>query len=622
MYFHGNYFAVCFFFTIFADECIFNPYKNTIMKQFFKNVAATIVGLFGFGIIVTILGAICIAGMVSGSSKPSLADNSVMVLKLNGDITEQDTDTDPLALITNDAFNTTGLNKILSAVKKAKNVDKIKGIYLETGMLATDYATVQEIRNALADFKKSGKWIIAYGEDYEQEAYYLASVADKVYMNPEGSVDWHGIASTPVFYKDLAAKFGIKYTVVKVGKFKSYTETFTEDKMSDANREQVTKYITGLWQNMLTDISVSRGISKDSLNAYADDGIMRFGDPKKLKARKMVDGFCYYDEIRSAVKKQLGIDEDEKIHQASIADVNEAVADDKSGDNIAVYYCEGNIVSFENPMNNGAQILSGTVIKDLDKLAEDKNVKAVVLRINSPGGSAYASEQIWRAISQLDKKKPVVVSMGGVAASGGYYISSAARYIMAQPTTITGSIGIFGAFPDFSGLLTQKLGIKYDEVKTNKNSAYGSAGKARPWSAEELNVMQGYVNRGYALFRQRVADGRKMTTEQVEKIAQGRVWLATDAKAIKLVDGLGGLDDAVKKAAELAKLNDYHTTEYPLPADMMTQLTERFNSKQNTYIDEQLRMTMGELYTPLMWLKNIQGQEPVQAALPYILNIK
>ena len=621
MYFQENCFAICFFFTIFAEECIHHLIKETIMKQFFKNVAATIVGLFGFGIIMTILGVICIAGMASSSSKPSLSDNSVMVLKLNGEITEMDSGEDPLPLLSGDALSTTSMNKILQAIKKAKNEDKIKGIYLETSMLESDYATLQEIRNALADFKKSGKWIIAYGEDYEQGAYYLASVADKVYINPEGGIDWHGISSTPVFYKDLAAKFGVKYTVVKVGKFKSYTETFTEDKMSDANREQVTRYIGGIWQNMLTDVASSRSISKDSLNAYADDSIMRFSAPQKLKARKMVDGFCYYDEIKDVVRKQLGLSEGQKISQASIEDVNGAVADKKDGENIAVYYCEGDIVHMETPMNSGECIVGSTVIKDLDKLAEDKDVKAVVLRINSHGGSAYASEQIWRAISQLNKKKPVVVSMGGVAASGGYYISSAARYIMAQPTTITGSIGIFGAFPDFSGLLTQKLGIKYDEVKTNKNSAYSSAGKSRPWSEEELNVMQGFVNRGYATFRKRVADGRKMTTEQVEKIAQGRVWLATDAKNIKLVDGLGGLDDAVKKAAELAKLSDYHTTEYPLPASMMTQLAEMFNDKQSTYLDDQLRTTMGELYTPLMWLKSIQAEEPVQAALPYILNI-
>lgn len=594
------------------------------MKDFFKNVAATIVGLFAFGLIMTILGFICIIGMIASSnSKPTLKDNAVMVLKLQGQI-EDRSEENWLGELTGEQFNNLGMNKILSAIRKAKDEEKVKGIYLETGILESDYATLQEIRNALADFKKSGKWIIAYGDALSQGGYYLASVANKVYVNPEGNVDWHGIASQPQYIKDVAAKFGVHFTVVKVGKYKSYTETYTEDKMSDANREQVSRYIGGLWQQMLADVSKSRNISKDSLNRYAD-GLMVFDDTQLLKSRKMVDGFCYYDEIRDVVKRQLGLKTDETINQVDYNDVDMAIDDSNlMGEEIAVYYCQGSIVRMETPSIYGSeqQIVSTKVIKDLQELADNSQVKAVVLRINSGGGDAYASEQIWRAVKELNKKKPVVVSMGGMAASGAYYMSMGAQYIMAQPTTLTGSIGIFGALPDFSDLMTKKLGFKYDEVKTNRNSAYASAGMSRPWSAEEITTMQNYVNRGYNLFRKRVAEGRKMSTEQVEKIAQGRVWLGTDAKNIKLIDGFGGLSDAIDKAAELAHLSSYQAVEYPALAGWMEQLMDMAGGNKGTYLDEQLRLALGDLYQPFIMIRNMKEKEPIQAALPYVLNIQ
>ena len=594
------------------------------MKDFFKNVAATIVGLFAFGLIMTILGFICIIGMIASSnSKPTLKDNAVMVLKLQGQIEDRSED-NWLGELTGEQFNNLGMNKILSSIRKAKDEEKVKGIYLETGILESDYATLQEIRNALANFKKSGKWIIAYGDALSQGGYYLASVANKVYVNPEGNVDWHGIASQPQYIKDVAAKFGVHFTVVKVGKYKSYTETYTEDKMSDANREQVSQYIGGLWQQMLADVSKSRNISKDSLNRYAD-GLMVFDDTQLLKSRKMVDGFCYYDEIRDVVKRQLGLKADDTINQVDYNDVDMAIDDSNlMGEEIAVYYCQGSIVRMETPSIYGSeqQIVSTKVIKDLQELADNSQVKAVVLRINSGGGDAYASEQIWRAVKELNKKKPVVVSMGGMAASGAYYMSMGAQYIMAQPTTLTGSIGIFGALPDFSDLMTKKLGFKYDEVKTNRNSAYASAGMSRPWSAEEITTMQNYVNRGYNLFRKRVAEGRKMSTEQVEKIAQGRVWLGTDAKNIKLIDGFGGLSDAIDKAAELAHLSSYQAVEYPALAGWMEQLMDMAGGNKGTYLDEQLRLTLGDLYQPFIMIRNMKEKEPIQAALPYVLNIQ
>lgn len=594
------------------------------MEQFFKSVAATIVGIFAFGVIMIIFGFICLFGMVASSSgTPSLLDNSVMVLKLQGEISDK-AEEDWLGEITGNQFNQLGMNKILSAIHKAKKEDKVKGIYLETGILQTDYATLQEIRGALADFKKSGKWIIAYGDNFSQGGYYLSSVANKVYVNPEGNIDWHGIASQTQYIKDVAAKFGVHFTVVKVGKYKSFTEMYTEDKMSDANREQVSRYINGLWQQILTEVSASRNINKDSLNHYAD-GIMAFEDSQLLKSRKLVDGFCYYDEIRDVVKKQLGLKSDEKIHQASMDDVNVAVEDSNAmGDQIAIYYCQGNIVSAASSSlyGSGQEIVSKQVIKDLQELGDDDNIKAVVLRINSGGGEAYASEQLWRAVSMLNKKKPVVVSMGGMTASGAYYMSMGARYVMAQPTTLTGSIGIFGALPDWSDLMTQKLGFKYDEVKTNRHSSYGTAGSTRHWTPEEIGILQANVNRGYALFRKRVADGRKLPIEQVEQIAQGRVWLGTDAKSIKLVDGLGNLNDAIAKAAQLAKISDYGTQEYPASADWMDQLLDRVSGTSGSYLDEQLRLTLGDLYKPFMTIRNMKEKEPVQATLPFMLNIQ
>ena len=593
------------------------------MKQFFKNVAATIVGIFAFGIIMFVLSFVCLIGMaLSSSGQPALLDNTVLVLKLQGQIEDRAED-NWLGQLTGNQINQLGMSNILSAIKKAKTDDKVKGIYLETGMLETDYATLQEIRNALADFQKNGKWIISYGDTYSQGGYYLSSVANKVYVNPEGSIDWHGIASQPQYIKDVAAKFGIHFTVVKVGKYKSFTETYTEDKMSDANREQVSRYIGGLWQQMLTEVGKSRGINKDSLNHYAD-GLMAFEDTKLLKSRKLVDGFCYYDEIKNVVKKQLGLNADDKINQASIEDINAAIDSKMTGDQVAVYYCQGDIVRMATPnyMGGENQIVSSKVIKDLQDLEDDRNVKAVVLRINSGGGDAYASEQIWRAVSQLNKKKPVVVSMGGMAASGAYYMSMGARYIMAQPTTLTGSIGIFGALPDFSDLMTKKLGFKYDEVKTNRNSAYTTAGLSRPWNPEELTYLQAHVNRGYGLFRKRVADGRKLSVAQVEDIAQGRVWIGTDAKGIKLIDGFGSLDDAVAKAAQLAKVSDYHAQEYPVTTGWMDQLLDVATGSQGTYLDEQLRLTLGEWYKPFMMVRNMKEKEPVQAALPFVLNIR
>lgn len=592
------------------------------MKDFIKSVLATMVGIFGFFIVMGVLTMMSIIGMVASSSAAqNVEENSVFVLNLSGTISDQGTD-NPLSLFTGDDSQSTGLNNILSAIKKAKTNDDIKGIYIEAGALITNYATLQEIRNALADFLKSGKWIVAYGDYYTQGAYYVASVANKVYINPKGIVDWHGIGAQTMFYKDFMAKFGVKCEVVKVGTFKSATETFTEEKMSDANRLQTQTFINGTWQNICTAVSKSRGISIDSLNSYADSYLALQSTEMLMKA-KMVDGMMYSDKVKDAVKNMMKLEKDDDIAQLTLSDMLNVKDEKVEGDKIAIYYASGDIVQDPKAatmFGNNDYIASRKVCKDLEDLMNDDDVKAVVVRINSGGGDAYASEQMWHQMSELRKVKPVVVSMGDYAASGAYYMSAPASWIVAQPNTLTGSIGIFAVIPDFSGLVTSKLGMRFDEVKTNRNSTFGNL-MARPFNAEETAMLQASVNRGYSLFRQRVADGRHLPIESVEKIAQGRVWLATDALNIKLVDQLGGIDDAVKKAAELAKLKEYYTSDYPATASWIDNLLNSMTSS-GTYLDAQLRQTLGELYQPFTVLRSIDKREAIQARIPYAISIK
>ena len=592
------------------------------MKDFIKNVLATMVGMFGFFIVMGVIGMMSIIGMIaSGNAAQNVEKNSVFVLNLSGTISEQGSE-NPLSMFTGDNSLNSGLNDILSSIKKAKANDDIKGIYIEAGALAANYATLQEIRNALADFRKSGKWIVAYGDFYTQGAYYVASVADKVYINPKGIVDWHGIGAQTMFYKDFMAKFGVKWEVVKVGTFKSATETFTEEKMSDANRLQTKTFIDGTWRNVCDAVSKSRGISVDSLNSYADSYLALQATETLVKA-KMVDGMMYGDQVKDAVKKMMKLEKDDDIAQLTLNDMLNVKDEKVEGSEIAVYYAEGDIVQDPKAatmFGNNNYIASRKVCKDLEDLMNDDDVKAVVVRINSGGGDAYASEQMWHQMSELRKVKPVVVSMGDYAASGAYYMSAPASWIVAQPNTLTGSIGIFAVIPDLSGLVTSKLGVRFDEVKTNRNSTFGNL-MARPFNAEEKAMLQASVNRGYSLFRQRVADGRRLPVESVEKIAQGRVWLATDALNIKLVDQLGGIDDAVKKAAQLAKLKDYYTSDYPAAASWMDNLLNSMSSS-GTYLDEQLRQTLGDFYQPFTMLRSIDKREAIQARIPYAISIK
>lgn len=591
------------------------------MKDFLKYVLATIVGIICTGFLMGIMSLFMFIVMaISSSDTPSVKNGTVLRIQLSGTLNERAKENPFAQYLNSDIAQTQGLDDIISAIKTAQTNDKISGIYLEGGTLISDMATAQELRKALVDFKKSKKFILAYADNYSQGSYYVASVADKVLVNPSGIVDWHGLASQPIFFTDLLKKVGVKMQVFKVGTYKSAVEPYILTKMSDANREQVSSFVGDIWKNICADVSKSRKVSVEGLNAYADHYIT-FADAKDYVKAHLVDGLAYADEVRTQLRT---LSRQDKVNFIAPADLAK-LAETKSGDGtIAVYYAQGNIVDAvadNSLMSNESYIVGSKVVEDLDRLANDDNVKAVVLRINSGGGSAYASEQMWRAIQLLKKKKPVVVSMSGMAASGGYYMSCGADYIVAEPTTLTGSIGIFGMIPDASELLTDKLGLHFDMVKTNKASDFGAQGRA--FNADEANVMQQYVNRGYRLFISRVAAGRHITPEQVDRIGQGRVWTGSQALKIKLVDQLGTLDDAIAVAASHAKLKDYDVISAPNKESWMDQLLNA--TVKRDYMEEKLRTTLGVYYAPLQFVGTLNGmsaKDYLQARIYYIPNIK
>lgn len=594
------------------------------MRQFIKYTIATVVGCSICIAGIIILASVVITGIIvaNTSSTVEVKDNSVLYVNLSGDIVEHATE-NPFESIMGSGGLQQGLDNIVGAIDKAADSKEIKAIYIEAGITNTDYPSLQEIRQALQRAKAKKKLVVSYAREYTQGAYYVCSVADKVWINPEGMLDLHGLSSQPMFLKDLYAKFGVKMTVVKVGKFKSATEQYTEDKMSDANRLQVTRFLDGIWENVVSDISKARKISKAEVNRCADD-MAALQSTEYLLRHKLVDKTLYAEEVKTEMKKLIGIAKDKSIEQVSCSELNSSELGRKDSEKkIAIYYCEGSIVRAPEAgiITGDAGIVSTTVVKDMEKLANDDDIKAVVIRINSGGGDAFASEEIWHAIKTLKGKKPVVVSMGGMAASGAYYMSCVSSYIMAQPTTLTGSIGIFGVFPDASELITKKLGVKFDNVKTNAHSDFSFLQTARPFNTEEQALLQAYINRGYELFCKRVADGRRLPVNKVKEIAEGRVWLATDAKEIGLIDGIGGINDAIAKAAQLAKVKDYETVAYPEAAGWMEQLTAAAEGYGNN-LDEQLRSSLGVMYEPMMMMRNLDKLCPVQARCPVILSVK
>lgn len=588
------------------------------MKDFLKFTLATITGIIVSSIVLFFLSVIVLFSMASSSeSETQVRKNSIMMLNLNGTLNERNQEL-PFAFLMGDEYQTYGLDDILASIKKAKEHDDIQGIYIEATALGSGFASCEEIRNALKDFKESGKFIVAYSDNYSQDLYYLSSIADKVLLNPQGMLEWKGLASAPIFFKDMLAKIGVEMQIFKVGTYKSAVEPFISTEMSPANREQIEAYLGSIWGQMTSDIAESRNVPVDSLNAIADRMLMFYPAAESVKCG-LVDTLMYKNDVRNYLKAMAGLDEDDDMPVLGLQEmvnVKKNVPRDKSGNVIAVYYAYGEIDGASSSTSEEG-IDSKEVIKDLRYLKEDKSVKAVVLRVNSPGGSAFGSEQIWKAVSELKKEKPVIVSMGDYAASGGYYISCNADTIVAEPTTLTGSIGIFGMFPNAKGL-TDKIGINIDVVKTNQFADMGMP--TRPMNDGEKGLMQMYVNNGYDLFLTRCSDGRGISKEDLDKIAQGRVWTGSKAKELGLVDELGGLDRALEIAIAKAGVDAYTVMSYPAKESFLDLL---MNTKPDNYIKARmLKGTMGDLYRQFSILENFDKCDRIQARMPFELNIQ
>ena len=588
------------------------------MKDFLKFTLATVTGIIVSSVVLFFISILVVFSMVSSSeSETQVRKNSVMMLDLNGTLAERSQE-NPLDILMKDDYKTYGLDDVLSSIRKAKENENIKGIYIQANSLSAGYASLEEIRHALKDFKESGKFIVAYGDSYTQSLYYLSSIADKVMLNPQGMLEWRGLAATPMFFKDLLEKIGVEMQVFKVGTYKSAVEPFIATEMSPANREQVNVYLSSVWGQITGDIAESRNLSVEALNKEADRMLMFYPAEESVK-NGLVDTLIYKNDVRDYLKTLVGIDKDDDMPVLGIQDmvnVKKNVPKDKSGNVIAVYYAYGEIDGCSSASTEEG-INSEKVIRDLRKLKDDENVKAVVLRVNSPGGSAYGSEQIWYAVEQLKKEKPVIVSMGDYAASGGYYIACNADTIVAEPTTLTGSIGIFGMMPNAKGL-TEKLGLNFDVVKTNPYADFGNL--TRPMNDGEKGLMQMYVNNGYKLFLTRCSDGRGISMEELDKIAQGRVWTGSTAKELGLVDELGGLDKALEIAVAKAGVDAYTVMNYPKKEGFLESL---MNTNPGNYIKARmLNGKMSDVYRQFGIIENFDKIDRIQARVPFELNIQ
>lgn len=593
------------------------------MKEFMKIVLGTVVGLFLTFMIISILSILSLAGMMinEGMSSP-IKDNSILKINLSGTMQER-AESNPLAMIMGEEAEGIALDNALTALDKAAKNEKVKGVYIEAGILGSSPAMAQELRQAIVKFKKSGKWVIAYGDRYSKMSYYIASAADEVLLNPSGSVDFSGMASTLMFFKETLAKLGVKMQVFKVGTYKSAVEPYICTEMSDANREQISSYLGDVWSQVLKDVSKSRKRSEAELNSLADT-LTVIAKAETSVEGGLVDRLCYIDEVKETLRKKMSLDDDDddELIFTTIDDMAKSESlDDKVDDQVAVYYAYGEIVDIaaQGGFSQEHQIVGSKMVNDLQQLRKDDDIKAVVIRVNSPGGSAYASEQIWREITLLKKEKPVVVSMGGLAASGGYYISCPADKIYAENTTLTGSIGIFGMIPDASELITDKLGVRFDGVKTNKMSDLG-ANLGRPFNEAESAMLQSMVEDGYDLFTRRVAEGRGIPQDSVKVIGEGRVWTGRQGLKIGLVDKIGNLEDAISAASKLAKLKEYRAV--PYPQDDENPFTAMFNKSKSGYLDSQIRETLGEYYSGYSIYKNLRNMNPIQARMPFDVVIK
>lgn len=591
------------------------------MKDFLKIMVASAVGFLIAQILIGILATIMFIGMAGSAlstmstEKFNLQNNSVLNLRLDGTIVERVAEPDPFTSMLSSQYpSAMGLNDIVGAIRKAKSNDNIKGIYIDSRMVHASMATLAEIREELLDFKESGKFIVSYSDSYTQPGYYLSSVADKVAINPQGMLDLHGLSSTPIFFKDALDKLGIEMQIFKVGTYKSAVEPFTQNEMSEANRQQVTSYLNDAWSFLRSDFADSRSLTIDQVDEIANNMPMLQSTDYLLSAN-LVDTVLYETEMKNYLRELLDIDEDNKIPSATVTNMKSVKtrAVQKTGNTIAILYANGNIISG----NGSTGIQDKYMVNEIEKLRKDDDIKAVVLRVNSGGGSAYASEQIWKAIGDLKEEKPVIVSMGDMAASGGYYISANADVIVAQPTTITGSIGIFGLIPNFEGT-TEKIGIHTDVVKTNEFADFGNL--TRPFNEREKEAMQSYVEKGYDLFLSRSAEGRNMHKDSLALYAEGRVWTGNQAKEIGLVDELGGIEKAIEIAADLANLGkSYVVFEYPR---LRSPFEELLNPAKEELALRTMKEILGESFEMFMLLKDIKEQDYIQARIPFELNIR
>ena len=585
------------------------------MKQFFKMMFASMFGVFVAFMLMAFVGLIFFVGMLVNLGSESKAvytpktTENVFKLSLEGVVYEEVGD-DPLSLILG-GENTLSLKDILTSIRNAKDQNAVKGIYLDMGLLFTGTANVDVIRRALIDFKESGKFIIAYADNYSQAGYYLASVADELYLNPLGTLALTGFSSQTMFYKGLLEKAGIEMMVFKVGKYKGAVEPFISDQLSDENREQITVYQSGIWNNIVNGIAESRNLPASYINHFADGGFV-FADPMNASECGLIDALKYRSEVEELIMEKAG-QTGKSLTTVGLSKMKRAKKAVREYRNkIAVIYAEGEIGTLASPYASSYTITE-KLAQELRKLKDDEQVKAVVIRVNSPGGSAFVSDQIWKQVVELKKSKPVVVSMGNVAASGGYYISCGASKIVAEANTLTGSIGIFGMFPNASGLF-EKLALTTDVVKTNEFADLGDI--SRPMTPDETTLIQNYVERGYDVFLTRCAEGRNMSKEAIDSIGQGRVWTGSQAHELGLVDELGGIDRAVELAAEIAKIVNYTLINVSTSKDFIQELLEKQldNTKESV-----VRDLLGDEYEYYKTLQQIKSTYGIQARLPYDL---
>lgn len=589
------------------------------MKSFFKYVLATVTG----GVVLFVLLLLVLAGVIASAVSSMESDKEVQVPKsavlyvsLDYAIPERSS-TNPLESVSLPGYGerkSIGLNDIRSRIKAAKEDDRIKGIYLNPRVVNVGMASLREIRDALVDFKSSGKFIVAYADMLTQKAYYIASVADEIYLNPEGSLEFKGLSASVTFMKEALDKLGVEVQVIKVGTYKSAVEPFILNQMSPANREQVSAYIADLYQAFLENVSQGRDIPVDSLRNIADQYLIRSSED--AQAYKFVDGLCYKDEVFAKLKERLAVEDKKEVPSVSLLDYQAAEkATERKGGRVAVLYAYGDIVDGEGDEGSiGGDKLS----RDLRKLRQDDRVKAVVLRVNSPGGSALASDVIAREVALTKAVKPVVVSMGDYAASGGYYISALADSIFAEKETLTGSIGVFGLIPNFKDLLNNKLGIRSDVVKTGKFADLMTSFD-KPLTAEETAIIQADVNRVYATFTQKVASGRGMQVSAVDSIGQGRVWTGAQALERGLVDGIGGLDRAIQAAVNKAGLEEYHVRYYPTEKDPFMAL---FSTSKEQIKAWMLDDELAEYRQHIERLRNLVQAAGIQVRMPYAVEIR